>query len=168
MAKRTSPVLNALDLLTEQHEYVDRLFARLEAGDGHRKAVFVELADNLAAHATIEEKVFYPRVMSDRTSEMLHEAVEEHLAIKRVLADLLTMDLESDEFTAKLSVLQEEVSHHAHKEEEQKLFPLLRKTMSDDDLAGLGNELLSMFEELIESSPSDQVPGQTSEAAPLP
>jgi len=99
---------------------------------------------------------------------MLHESVEEHLAIKRVLADLLTMDLDDDEFDAKLSVLKEEVSHHAHEEEEDKLFPMLRKSMDADELAGLGNELLAMFEQLIGGNPRLQVPKETAEAAPLP
>lgn len=168
MAKQSKQVLNALDLLTEQHSYVDTLFQQIESDRDSRRAAFVELADNLAAHATIEEKIFYPRVMSEETSELLHESVEEHLAIKRVLADLLTMDLDTDEFMAKLSVLKEEVSHHAHEEEEGKLFPILRKAMDADELAGLGNDLLAMFESIIGASPRKNVPGETRAAAPLP
>ena len=168
MAKLSSKLLNALDLLTEQHAELDDLFAQLEGSGGNRRAAFIELADKLAAHATIEEKVFYPRVMSDQTSDLLHESVEEHLAIKRVLADLLTMPLDDEEFYAKLSVLKEVVSHHAHDEEEGKLFPMLRNTMDADELAGLGNELLAMFEELIGSSPRLRVPKETAKAAPLP
>jgi iron-sulfur cluster repair protein YtfE (RIC family) len=181
MAKRSTQLLNALDLLTEQHAEVDALFERLEGegdadaeedeedgGDGgDRKAAFVELADKLAAHATIEEKLFYPRVMSEQTSDLLHQAVEEHLAVKRVLADMVTMDLDADEFKAKLAVLKEEVSHHAHEEEEAKLFPMLRKSMDPEDLAGLGNELLVMFEQLLASEPRFEVPKETVEAAPL-
>jgi iron-sulfur cluster repair protein YtfE (RIC family) len=167
MATKSPQILNALDLLTEQHQQVDRLFAQLEAGQGDG-ATFLQLADALAAHATIEEKIFYPRVMAEQTSELLHESVEEHLAIKRVLADMLTMDLESKEFEAKLSVLKEEVSHHAHEEEEAKLFPILRKSMTADELAGIGNDLLAMFEELMKSSPRLQVPKETRDSAPLP
>ena len=40
--------------------------------------------------------------------------------------------------------------------------------MAPDELAGLGNELLVMFEQLIESEPRLEVPNQTTEAAPLP
>jgi hypothetical protein len=168
MAKRADVILNALDLLTDQHTYVDSLFERIEKGGRDRMAAFLELADNLAAHAVIEEKLFYPRVMTTETSELLHESVEEHLAIKRVLADLLTMDLDDEDFDAKISVLKEQVSHHAHEEEEGKLFPILRQSMDADELAGLGNELLAMFEELIRSAPRNQVPAETREAAPLP
>ena len=168
MAKRSTQLLNALDLLTEQHTEVDALFEQLEGDGRDREAVFAQLADKLAAHSTIEEKLFYPRVMSDQTSDLLHESVEEHLAIKRVLADLVTMQLDAAEFKAKLGVLKEEVSHHAHDVEEAELFPLLRKTMEPDELAGLGNELLVMFEQLLASEPRFEVPKETTEAAPLP
>lgn len=167
MANQTANLLNALDLLSEQHSYVDGLFEDVEGDESDRTAAFFELADTIAAHSTIEEKLFYPRVMSDETSDLLHKSVEEHLAIKRVLADMLTMDLEASDFAAKLAVLKEEFSHHAHDVEEQELFPMLREAMDEDELAALGNELLVMYEDLVTSSPRTQVPAETREAAPL-
>ena len=106
--------------------------------------------------------------MSERTSDQLHEAVEEHLAIKRILADMLDLGTDDDEFDAKLSVLKEEVSHHAHEEEEGKLFPSLRRELSADERAALGNEVLAMFESLLTAEPRLHVPSETSEAAHLP
>jgi hemerythrin superfamily protein len=159
---------NVLELLASQHREVDDLLEKLEQGHGDRGALFVELADKLAAHAAAEEKVFYPAVMSEDTSELLHESVEEHLAVKRVLADLITMDIDDDEFDAKLAVLKEQVSHHAHDEEEGKLFPKLRAALSGDELAAIGNEYLVAFETLMQSHPYRNVPGETQEAAPLP
>jgi len=159
---------DVLELLTAQHQEVDDLIEKLERGDGDRRALFTELADKLAAHATVEEKIFYPSVMNEETNELLHESVEEHLAIKRVLSDLITMKVDDDEFEAKLSVLKEEVSHHAHDEEEDKLFPKLRASMSSDELAALGNEVLVMFEKLMQTHPYKNVPGETQAAAPLP
>lgn len=64
-------------------------------------------------------------------------------------------------------MLKEQVSHHAHDEEEAKLFPLLRESMDADELAGLGNEILVLFEDLLASEPRWQVPQQTDEAAAL-
>jgi hemerythrin superfamily protein len=157
-----------LELLASQHAEVDLLVEQLESGEGDRRALFMELADKLAAHATVEEKIFYPAVMVKQTEELLHESVEEHLSIKRVLADMLTMRLDEDTFEAKLSVLKEHVSHHAHEEEEGKMFPILRKIMSDDERAALGNEVLAMFETLMQSHPAKNVPAETKAAAPLP
>jgi hemerythrin superfamily protein len=157
-----------VELLTSQHAEVDALFAQIEARQGDTQAAFRELANKLAAHAAAEEKVFYPAVMTKDTNELLQESVEEHLAIKRVLADLITMKLDDDAFSAKLSVLKEQVSHHAHEEEESKLFPKLRATMSADQRAALGNEFLVAFEALIDTQPAQHVPSETRQAAPLP
>ncbi|MDB4958334.1 MAG: hemerythrin [Myxococcales bacterium] len=161
--------IDALELLTQQHDELEDLIERIEETDDpdEKTELFTKLADNLAAHATIEEKLFYPSVRSDRTEEMLLEATEEHLAMKRVLADMLELDPEDEHFDAKLKVLRDEVHHHAREEEEAKLFPIVRKSMSEDELAGLGNELMAMFEQVIEREPRMQVPAETAEAAPL-
>jgi iron-sulfur cluster repair protein YtfE (RIC family) len=159
---------DVLQLLTEQHSEVDALFAKIESGTGDPVALLAELADKLAAHATIEEKVFYPAVMAQSTTDKLHESVEEHLQIKRVLADLLVMKPDHENFKAKIKVLKEDVSHHAHEEEEAKLFPLLRKALSADQLAAIGNDTLAMFEELMKGHPYKNVPNETKAAAPLP
>lgn len=163
-----SNALDVLEILESQHLEVDALLERLEQRQGDMRATFIELADKLAAHATVEERIFYPSVMAPGTEELLRESVEEHLAVKRVLADLLTMDLSGDEFAAKLSVLKEQVSHHAHREEEAKLFPKLRASLDADQRAALGNEVLALFEQLLPKHPAQNVPKETAQAAPLP
>ena len=161
--------IDVLELLESQHTEVDELFAQLESGRGDRSALFASLADKLAAHATVEEKIFYPAAMDAATSELLHEAVEEHLTVKRLLADMLEMDPDDDDgFDDTLAILKDEVSHHAHDEEEGKLFPVLRELLSDDERAGLGNEVLALFETLIDHQPRRNVPDETAEPAPLP
>lgn len=166
----TTKTLDVLELLTSQHKEVDELLAKLEDGKGDKSALFTQLADKVAAHAAIEEKIFYPAAMSKGTTDQLHEAVEEHLAVKRLIADMLALDPESDgeEFDAKLSVLKENLSHHAHEEEEDKLFPKMRKAMDADQRAALGNECLAMFEQLMQSEPRRHVPEETAHAARLP
>jgi hypothetical protein len=161
--------IDALELLKMQHDEVEDLISEIEdSADGEEKLdLFRELADKIAAHSTIEEKLFYPTVMSDDTEEQLLEATEEHLAVKRVLADMLEMEASDDRFDAKLSVLKEQIRHHARDEEEKKLFPEVRRMFSKEELAGLGNELIAMFEELLEHEPRNEVPMQTREAAPL-
>lgn len=159
---------DVLELLESQHEEVDALFEAIEVGKGDRRALLEELADKLAAHAAVEEKLFYPAVMAKQTNSLLHESVEEHLAIKRVLADLIEKSLDADTFMAKVKVLKEQVSHHAHEEEEKKLFPIVRSMFSSDERAALGNEILVMFEDLMAGSPRNDVPSETGEAAPLP
>jgi hypothetical protein len=160
---------DALELLTEQHAEVDELFAQIEDADSadEKTDLFRSLADKLAAHATIEEKIFYPSVLSDKTCAELLEFTEEHLAAKRILADLLALDPDDEHWNAKLTVLKEQIRHHAHQEEEGKLFPVLERTLSADQRAGLGNEMLAMYEELIDREPRMQIPSETTEAAHL-
>lgn len=160
---------NALELLSSQHDEVDELFLMIEkTADADRKrAYFEELADKLAAHAKIEETYFYPAVISPGTRDLVVESVEEHLAIKRTLADLLELDVSDEHFAAKLKVLQEQVTHHAREEEEGKLFPDVRKLLDEEELAALGGEMLALFEELLDHAPRHQVPGETIAAAPI-
>jgi hemerythrin superfamily protein len=161
--------IDALELLKSQHDEVEELFSMIEDEEDtdEKEELFRELADKLAAHSTIEEKIFYPSVMNEDTSEQLLEATEEHLAAKRVLADMLEMEVDDERFDAKLSVLKEVIRHHARDEEEGKLFPILRESLDDDTLAGLGNELLAFFEQLMQREPRMNVPSETAEAAPL-
>lgn len=161
---------NALELLRSQHQEVEALIEEIENTDSpeDKEALFVLLADNLAAHAMIEEKMFYPALMIPRTRESLIEATEEHLEVKRLIADMMALDVEDEHFTAKLTVLKEDIRHHVHDEEEPKLFKEAQKLMSDDELAALGNEMLAMFEMLLEREPRKQVPAETAEAAEIP
>jgi hemerythrin superfamily protein len=167
MTLKTS--LNALELLRSQHTEVEDLITKIEdSSDPEKKAeLFQKLADNLAAHATIEEKIFYPSVMTDGTHDQLIEATEEHLAVKRLLADMMELDCKDEHFDAKLTVLKENIRHHAHDEEEDKLFPEVEAMMDEDDLAAVGNEMLAMFESLLECSPRRNVPSETKRAAEL-
>jgi hemerythrin superfamily protein len=162
--------IDVLELLESQHAEVEQLIDDIENADGDSAALFAELADKIAAHSTVEEQIFYPAAMYPETSDILHESVEEHLAVKRLLADMLALDPEADEdiFCAKLGVLKDLISHHAHEEEEGELFPILRRLMTEDERAALGNEVLVMFESLIEQHPAQNVPDETTAAAPLP
>jgi hemerythrin superfamily protein len=161
---------DVLELLTEQHRQVDDLIEKLQADDldaAAKLATFRTLADCIAAHTAMEEQLFYPMVRANQTEDQLLESTEEHLAIKRVLADMLGEDIAAARFAAKLSVLKEELSHHAHVEEERKLFPKVRKLLSADEREALGAECLSLFEQLMAAEPRNWVPEQTREAARL-
>lgn len=162
--------IDALELLMMQHDEVEMLIEQIEDSEdlGEKAEIFRELADKLAAHATMEEKLFYPSVVNDDTEHLLLESTEEHLAIKRVLADMLELDVEDERFDAKLAVLKEQVRYHARDEEEGQVFPLVRRAFSDDELAALGNECLALFEGLLEQGePRLNVPRETRQAAPL-
>jgi len=160
--------MKATELLKRQHEQVKELYERYEQtdDDDEKQAIFEEIADSLAAHASIEEKLFYPRAYTDGLEEQLREAVEEHLAIKRELADLLSMTAGEENFDAKLKVAMEIVEHHVE-EEEGELFPAIEKVIDARELERLGSEMEEMFEEVMNDGPSDSIPLETDQAAPL-
>jgi hemerythrin superfamily protein len=162
--------MNAIELLTQQHDEVDELIENIEQAtdDKHKEVSFLALADKLAAHAKIEEALFYPAVMAKQTEDMLLESVEEHLSIKRVLADLMELDIDDEHFDAKLSVMKEAIEHHAREEEEAELFPKVKQLLVAEELEALGSEMLAMFEGLMEGAPRESVPSETGAAAPLP
>lgn len=162
--------MNALDLLKQQHEEVSKLFKQFEkleeGGIAERRELFVMIADRLSAHATIEEQFFYPSIKTEKTEDLVREAVEEHLAVKRIIADLLEMEPADENYSAKMKVLQENVEHHVE-EEEKELFKLVRKVLDEDQLLALGVQMMTEYEELMQSEPRNEVPMQTDTAAPV-
>jgi hemerythrin superfamily protein len=161
--------MNAITMLKKQHREVAALFKQLEKAKSAppRRAVFEKIADALAVHATIEEKHFYPAVMQKQTEDLLREAVEEHLEIKRTIADMLALDADDDQFEAKATVLQEDVEHHVE-EEETELFPKVEKLFDEEELESLAAAMEETQEDLLrEGNPRDAVPSETERAAPL-
>ncbi|HEX5418841.1 MAG TPA: hemerythrin domain-containing protein, partial [Gammaproteobacteria bacterium] len=152
---------NALELLKHQHDEVKKLFEKLESAhsSADKEKIFAKLADALAAHTKIEETIFYPSVFDDETEIELREAFEEHLAAKRLVADLLEMEPTDPQFMSKASVLREVVQHHIEEEETQ-LFPEVRG-QDRDDLGVLGRKLEERYKELIKHEPRSEVPEET-------
>ena len=163
--------MNAIDLLEQQHREVEELFEEFEgAGENAKKTkerVCRELSDQLAMHAEIEEKLFYPESKQENTEEILRESVEEHLSMKRILADLMDVGSGDDQFDAKMSVLKEQVEHHVE-EEEKELFPKVRKSLSKKELEELGDRMQKMFEKLeAQGDASSRIPDQTDAPSPI-
>ena len=53
--------MSAIEMLESQHREVEDLFEQFEEAKGAKKGnIFLQIADKLAVHATIEEKHFYP------------------------------------------------------------------------------------------------------------
>src|SRR5215211_3727013 len=122
----------------------------LEAdADGMRRR-FVEVADQLTMHIESEEQVFYPAVKAGRTEDILLESLEEHLSLKRLLADLIALDPSDKTFEAKFKVLKEQTEHH-HKEEEEHLFPKVMKLLDAGKRASLGDRMQALQADLRRS-----------------
>lgn len=164
--------LDAISMLQQQHRLVERIFDHLERLGGSRdrrnkERLFAELAEALLGHAIVEERIFYTaaeEALGERPF-LLH-AAEEHLSVKRILADLVDLDAGDETFDAKLRCLKEQVLLHVGEEESQ-LFPRVRRALDEDQLLALAQEMTATLVELQEQEPSDILPAEIDEAAPL-
>jgi hemerythrin-like domain-containing protein len=87
--------------------------------------------------------------------------------MKRTLADLLKIDASDETFDAKVKVLKELVEHHVE-EEEDELFPKVKKVLSAAELDALEQQMVAEQVELEEAGePRSAIPSQTGQAAPL-
>lgn len=161
--------MDAIELLVRQHREMESRMERvLDAGDAEAvRRGFEAVADELTKHITSEERIFYPAVKARRTEDILLESLEEHLSLKRLLADLLELEPGEKTFEAKFKVLKEQTEHH-HEEEEENLFPKAGKLLDDAERRTLGEQMLALQGELErDGAPRDRVTRQTDEAAPL-
>jgi hemerythrin superfamily protein len=159
--------MDAIEMLEEQHRDVEDLFEELESADAADKQdLFDELADSLAVHALIEEMHFYPAVRAKRTTDIVLESLEEHTIIKRLLAEMLRLDPRNESFEAKLAVLKEQVEHHVT-EEEDNLFPKVRKVLDKKQLMALAEDMSVTQENLLDAGQPRERVRAIEEAASL-
>lgn len=161
--------MDVIEFLTRQHRSMEQLMAdTLDTEDEQeRRTRFTRVADGLAAHVASEEQIFYPAVRAERTEDILLESLEEHLSLKRVLADLLEMQPSQPTFEAKFHVLKEQAEHH-HREEEEGLFPKVRRLLSDEQREALSERMQAFQREMQhDGAPRGTVRSQTDRAAPL-
>jgi len=103
--------MKATELLKKQHREVKGLFGQAKkAPPTKRRDVMDEITQKLHTHMMIEEDIFYPAVReldTKKTGELVPEAYEEHHVVKLVLDELPEVDLNDDQFEAKVAVLSE-------------------------------------------------------------
>lgn len=153
--------MNAVNLLKQQHEEVRDLFEQFEQAEDatDQDAICQKLADNIAAHMIIEERIFYPAAFGAMNSEeRMSHALAEHQEAKQLLAEILDMDMSlgGEEFESKMKLLQEKIEQHVE-EEENEVFKETRKVLGNDALKRLGVQMQEMFDQLMAGEPSDML-----------
>jgi hemerythrin superfamily protein len=115
-------MMDAVSLIEQDHRHVEDLFKQFEtAGPQAYKTkddLVLQITQELQAHATIEEEVFYPAVAAmaaEDGKELVQEAVEEHQQVKQLLAELGQMTAEDDGFDDKVWTLIDNVRHHVER-----------------------------------------------------
>jgi len=137
--------MNAFALLKADHEKVAGILESIEETTERavkgRDELFAQLKSELDLHAMIEEEILYPALEeAEETRDIALEAYEEHRLVKQLLAELEAEPKDSEEWTAKFSVLKENVEHHVE-EEEGEMFKKARQVLSEEEIETLGNQL---------------------------
>jgi hemerythrin-like domain-containing protein len=137
--------MNAFTLLKQDHETVAGLLEKIdqttERGIKTREDLFTKLKTELDVHAKIEETIFYPALEDEEeTRDITLEAFEEHRLVKQLLGELESMSKDAEEWTAKFTVLKENIEHHVE-EEEGEMFESARKVLSKEDQESLGTRM---------------------------
>jgi iron-sulfur cluster repair protein YtfE (RIC family) len=137
--------MNAFTLLKTDHKTVAGIMEKIDGTTERalktREELFTQLKTELDIHARIEETIFYPALeKADETRDITLEAFEEHRLVKQLLGELESMAKDSEEWTAKFTVLKENVEHHVE-EEEGEMFPKARKVLGDSDAETLGERM---------------------------
>jgi len=161
--------LDAVELLIAQHRALEAKMKALKESndDAQRAELLAEAGDELSVHLASEEEIFYPAVRARRTEDILLESLEEHLSLKRLLADLIELPVSAQTFAAKFQVLKEQTEHH-HREEEEHLFPKVLMLLDAGARADLGRKMEVLQQRLQRrGAPRVAVAEQTEAAAPL-
>ncbi len=124
--------MDGLTLLIADHNRVRGVFARFQ--EAEKSGEVAEMADlagtidtELTVHTDIEETVFYPWAhrLSGDIAEVVDEGIEEHHVVKTLLDEIRDLEPGDPQWVAKVTVVIENVEHHAE-EEEAELFPQVR------------------------------------------
>jgi hemerythrin superfamily protein len=155
-------LMDALSLLTADHNRVRGLFTRFQAAEEEKDTeTMMELAAKiiveLEVHTTIEEEIFYPEIKSanEEIKDVVDEGVEEHHVAKTLIEEVQGLTPDDDAWAAKMKVLIESVEHHAE-EEEQEMFPEVRKALDKAKLEDMGMRLEARKAELGAPTAADK------------
>jgi hemerythrin superfamily protein len=140
---------DAVSLLTEDHKKVKKLFKDFEkmkeSGTHDELSELVEtICSELTVHAEAEEAIFYPAVREAISqTDLVDEAEVEHGELKELISQLQSMSADDPKYKATVKVLGEYVDHHV-KEEQDEIFPNVKKAKIDID--ALGEEIANFKE----------------------
>jgi hemerythrin superfamily protein len=144
-AKKAEMTVDAIAMLEADHKKVQKAFKDFEklkeTGNRREKAAIVQqTCADLTVHTKLEEEIFYPAVRKAiKDAAVMDEAKVEHEGAKNLIAQLKSMQPGDDLYDAKFTVLGESVNHHI-KEEQNEMFPKVRKTKLD--LTALGQQMV--------------------------
>jgi hypothetical protein len=154
---------DAIALLKADHRKVEDLFDKFEKAKGaeRKKALAQEICMELSIHATIEEEIFYPACKGKVEEDRLSEAYVEHDGAKVMIAELLGSSPDDEFYTAKMSVLSEEIKHHVKEEEKPGDGVMAQARAAGLDMDALGEKLMARKQQLMKKFEAEGLPPPT-------
>lgn len=132
--------MTLFEALREDHDTQRTLLGLLIKTHGDsdgREELFEKVKKALTRHAAAEERALYiPMMELDMTQEKARHSVAEHHEIDELVEELEDTDFSSPGWLASARKLHELVTHHLD-EEEQEVFQLAGRALSDDAKARL-------------------------------
>jgi iron-sulfur cluster repair protein YtfE (RIC family) len=127
-------------MLTADHERVRDLFVDFDSnGPAMKKAIALQICQELDVHATLEEEIFYPAVREHggyEGAEVISRAVGDHQGIKDLIGEIETWELSADSeaFTQLVHMLRNQIEQHVRLEE-GRVFPIAEANFDVRQLA---------------------------------
>ncbi len=143
-------IADALELLTAQHEEIDALLEQVAtaANPTVRAPVLEQLVEKLSVHLAAEQELFYPAVQDVIGEPVVAELVTEHAEMKRVLADLVWLEVDDVRFAEQLVALRGLLEVHAVWQERH-LFEEVAEAMTTTELVLLGDHLHAWIDRTV-------------------
>ncbi|QBX56437.1 hemerythrin domain-containing protein [Nocardioides seonyuensis] len=156
---------DVVDLIMSDHREVERLFETLKSDPGSRPGLTPVLTTLLTAHSRAEESDVYPAARDEAgIAEDVKHSQEEHLLADQLLAELADCDPASPAYDTALAKLVDAVTHHVE-EEESTVLPGMRKGLSTERRAELGQAFLDSRAEHLGEQPDDITRDQLAQQA---
>jgi len=148
--------MDALALLKEDHDTIKKILMHLECttenGVRTREEFYTRVKHELQVHEAIEEEILYPALKEHpRANGLVLEAYREHHVVDVVMAELDETAFDDETWSARFTVLKENLEHHID-EEESEMFEQCRQVFDADELQELGDEMEARKEELESAS----------------
>jgi hypothetical protein len=135
--------MNIFEALRKDHDVQRKIADAIIETHGDtskRDEIFSNLKTELKAHAVAEERHFYiPLMEHDLTQEKSRHSVAEHHEIDEMIEKLEETDYSSSAWLVEAKKLQHRIHHHLD-EEEQEVFQMGGKVLSDKEKTDLASE----------------------------
>jgi hypothetical protein len=116
-------MVTMLDKIRGDHQHLRRLLRALSETHGdtdERRGLFADLCAHLEAHAAVEERLLYSRLLGDpRTRDNAIRSVDDHEHIRSLLDELTETSFSSSLWLIRLQNMRGEIERHIDEEEEE-------------------------------------------------